>query len=676
LTTHFADTSQSAAALVADLRRQIRHHDHLYYVLDAPELSDALYDQLYRQLKALEAEHPELISADSPTQRVGGARLEKFAPVTHAKPMLSIDNAMGAEEAARFVVRCAAELEADAAALEFAAEPKYDGLSCSLVYENGVLVRAATRGDGVTGEDVTAQVRTIRNVPLQLRDCTAPRVEIRGEVLITRTDFERLNEQAAAAGEKPFKNARNAAAGSLRQLDPAITAARRLRFFGYGLGECEGFEAPATQSGILERLKELGFQVSTDMAVVKGIAGVQAHFEMMVARREAIPFDIDGVVFKLNDIALQGRLGWTSRTPRWVIAYKFPPEEAVTQLVGIDVQVGRTGVLTPVARLAPVFVGGVTVTNATLHNQDEIKRLDVRVGDFVVIRRAGDVIPSISHVVHERRAARLVPYAMPTACPVCNSPVVQDPEQVAVRCSGGLTCRAQRLQAIVHFAHRRAMDIEGLGELVVEKLMEAGLLERPSSLYQLTTEQIAALPGFGATSASKLVNSIASTIGRELPRFIFALGIPGAGETTAKDLARAFGTFASFLAATREQLLAVQGLGPVTAQEILDFLGNPANKQEAMALGAQVQPAAVVQPSAESGVFAGKTFVLTGALSVGRDEAASWIEAAGGKVSGSVSKKTSVVVAGEAAGSKLDKARALSVTIWDEAQLRQALGRE
>lgn len=668
------NTARTDAESIEALREEIRRHDYLYYVLDTPEISDALYDQLFRQLKELEAKRPELVTPDSPTQRVGGQRLEKFAPVTHRRPMLSIENAMEADEAARFVARCAADLGVSVEELAFTAEPKYDGLSCSLIYENGVLVCAATRGDGTTGEDVTAQVRTIRNVPLKLRGCSAARVEIRGEVLITRADFEKLNEQAAAAGEKLFKNARNAAAGSLRQLDPSITAARRLRFFGYALGECEGFEMPATQWETLETLKALGFQVSEETALIKGIAGIQAHFEAMVAKRANLPFDVDGVVFKLNDLDQQARLGFTSRTPRWVIAYKFPPEEAMTTVVGIDVQVGRTGVLTPVARLAPVFVGGVTVTNATLHNQDEIERLDIRVGDTVIVRRAGDVIPSIVQVLHDRRPEGLAPWTMPTTCPVCGSAVVKEADAVAVRCSGGLTCKAQRLQAIVHYAQRRAMDIEGLGELVVQKLMDAGLLERPSDLYRLTSEQIATLPGFGDTSARKLVTSIAGTVGRELPRFIFALGIPGVGETTAKDLARAFGTFGAFVEASREQLLAVSGLGPVTGQNILEFFANPANRNEALLLAEHVKPSAVAKPAGD-GVFSGKTFVLTGTLSVPRDEAASWIEAAGGKVAGSVSKKTSVVVAGEAAGSKLEKARALGIEIWDEAQLREALGR-
>lgn len=669
------DADQTAAELIQELRRQIRHHDRLYYVLDAPELLDALYDELFRKLQALEAAHPELVTPDSPTQRVGGQRLEKFAPVTHLKPMLSLDNAMNAEEAARFVLRCAADLGMDASALEYAAEPKYDGLSCSLVYEYGTLVRAATRGDGVTGEDVTAQVRTIRNVPLQLHDCLAERVEVRGEVMMTRADFAALNAQASAAGERAFANPRNAAAGSLRQLDPSITASRRLRFFAYGFGECSGFALPGTQSASLKKLQALGFQVSKEAILVRGLKGVQAHFESMAAKRMELPFDIDGVVYKLNDFALQTRLGWTARAPRWAVAYKFPPQEATTVLQGIDVQVGRTGVLTPVARLAPVLVGGVTVTNATLHNQDEVERLDVRIGDTVVVRRAGDVIPEIVQVVREHRPEGATPFKLPTHCPECGSPVVREPEQVAVRCSGGLACRAQRQQALVHFAHRRAMDIEGLGELVVQKLMDAGLIERPSSLYRLKASEIEKLPGFAKTSAEKLVKAIAATKGRDLSRFIFALGIPGVGETTAKDLARAFRTFTAFLSATEGQLLAVDGLGPVTTRAILKFLANAANREEALALAQYVAPAEVAQPVPGRSALAGKTFVLTGALSVARDEAAGWIEAAGGKVTGSVSKKTFVVVAGEAAGSKLDKAKALGIEIWDEAQLRAALGR-
>lgn len=663
----------SPAERLAELRLEIQRHDHLYYVLDAPEISDGRYDQLFRELKDLEASHPELITADSPSQRVGGTRLSKFAPVKHLKPMLSIDNAMDSVEASRFVERISADLAIAQDTLQFFAEPKYDGLSASLIYENGVLVRAATRGDGVTGEDVTAQVRTLRNVPLALHGCAASRVEVRGEVLVTKSDFQTLNAMMEYAGEKAFVNPRNMAAGSLRQLDPAITASRRLKFFAYGFGECAGFDLPAKQSATIEKLKSLGFQVSKETALVSGVRGVQAHFESMVARRAALPFEIDGVVFKLDEVELQKKLGWTSRTPRWAIAYKFPPEEASSVVQAIDVQVGRTGVLTPVARLKPVFVGGVTVTNATLHNQDETDRLDIRVGDTVVVSRAGDVIPSISHVLKEHRPTGTTRFVLPSRCPVCGSATERELGQVAIRCTGGLTCSAQRLQAIVHFAHRRAMDIEGLGELVVQKLMDAGLLTRPSSLYTLMASQIASLPGFGEASGGKLVSAIAGSLGRELSRFIFALGIPGVGESTAKDLARTFGTLSAFMQASEKELLAVSGLGPVTAKEIREFFSNEANLNETMALAAHVQPSATVSASTGNSAFAGKTFVITGTMSVGRDEIAALIEAAGGKVSGSVSKKTSVVVAGESAGSKLDKAKELGVTVWDEAQLRAAL---
>ena len=669
-------TVVSVEKRIAELREQIRHHEYCYYVLDAPEISDALFDELFNELKALEAAHPELVTPDSPTQRVGGARSTKFAPVRHRVPMLSIDNAMNASEARRFVERCAEELGVNSAALVFTAEPKYDGLSCSLIYENGLLACAATRGDGVTGEDVTAQVRTIRNVPLRLPGVKAPRVEVRGEVLMTRADFERLNAAAAAAGEKTFQNPRNAAAGSLRQLDPAITAQRRLRFFAYGFGECEGYEPPDTQSKRLEALRGLGFQVSAEACTVTGPDGLQAFFEAMLAKRASLPYDIDGIVFKIESLAQQRTLGWTSRTPRWAIAYKFPPEEVATIVQAIDVQVGRTGVLTPVARLKPVYVGGVTVTNATLHNQDEIDRLDIRVGDIVVVRRAGDVIPEIVRVLHEQRPEGLEPYRMPTECPECGSPVVREAEQVAVRCTGGLTCRAQRLRSIVHFAHRRAMDIEGLGELIVQKLMDAGLLERPSSLYELTAEDLLKVSGFAKASATKLISAIHASRGRELARFIFALGIPGVGETTAKDLARAFGTFEAFLEATKAQLLAIEGLGPVTTREILEFLANPANREEVLALARYVAPAPAVVVAPEGGAdLTGQTFVITGTLSVPRDEVTRWIEAAGGKVSGSVSKKTTAVIAGEAAGSKLEKAKALGVPVWDETRLRALLKR-
>lgn len=657
------------------LREKIRYHEHRYYVLDDPEIPDGDYDLMYRELQGLEAAHPELIAPDSPTQRVGGVRAQKFAPVEHRKPMLSLDNAMNAGEARRFLERCAAALGVDTEDLAWEAEPKYDGLSCTLIYEGGVLTCAATRGDGTTGEDVTAQVRTVRNVPLRLAS-SALRIEVRGEMLMRKADFDRLNAQALAAGEKCFANARNAAAGSLRQLDPGVTAKRRLRFYAYGFGECEGFDLPQEQSQMLTSLRRLGFEVSGDLAAGKGVAALQAHYDAMAAKRSEIPFDIDGVVFKLEKVAQQERLGWTSKTPRWAVAYKFPPEEAETVVERIDVQVGRTGVLTPVARMKPVFVGGVTVSNATLHNEDRIRSLDIRIGDTVTIRREGDVIPAISKVVLSKRPAGLVPYQMPQCCPECGSPVVREESEAALRCSaGGLICKAQRLYALTHFVHRRAMDIDGLGELILEKLMTQNLVREPSDLYSLSLEQLLAVPGFGDTSARNLLNAVAQSKGRELPRFIFALGIPDVGESTAKELARSFRSIQGLLAADESQLLAVEGLGPVTTQRILRFLSQPANRAQIETLARIIDPPQVAVASEREQPLLGKVLVLTGTLSVGREEAAGWIEAAGGKVSGSVSKKTYAVVAGDAAGSKLEKARSLGVKVWSEAELRATLGR-
>jgi DNA ligase (NAD+) len=663
--------SAPAAQRAHDLRLQLSHHDHRYYVLDDPELSDGAYDLLYRELKDLESAHPELVSVDSPTQRVAGVRSERFAEAVHLRPMLSIDNAMNEAEARRFVEKLAEDLKTAPGSLQFTAEPKYDGLSCSIVYENGRLTLAGTRGDGVTGEAVTAQVRTIRSVPLRLvgHDNT-PRIELRGEVLLGRKEFLALNLEQDAQGEKRFVNPRNAAAGSLRQLDPQITASRNLKFFAYSFGECEGFVVPQSQMAQITAMRALGFLVAESACLVSGFAGVQAHFEQIAAARAQLPFDIDGVVFKLDNGQHREQLGFTARTPRWAIAYKFPPEEAETQVEKIDIQVGRTGTLTPVARLKPVFVGGVTVSNATLHNEDEIKRLDIRVGDTIMLRRSGDVIPKIIKVIQPKRPAGTVEFQMPLTCPECGAPVVREGEEVAVRCSAGLECPAQRLTAIVHYAHRRAMDIEGLGAGIVEKLLEAGVLTSIESLYRLTPAPLENLPGLGKVSANKLIDAITASKGRELARFIFALGIPGVGEITAKDLASAFGAWERFRRASLAELLAVPGLGPVSADSIALFFKHAGNGAHADQLAVFVQPAAFISKVSGTASLAGKTFVLTGTLSVGRDVAQAWIEACGGKVSGSVSKKTSAVVAGEAAGSKLDKAQALGVEIWDEAKLR------
>ena len=667
------NSSAELTARAAALREQIERHNHQYYVLDAPEITDAEYDRLFRSLQDLEREHPELLTADSPTQRVGGRRLAKFEPLAHRTPMLSIDNAMNADEASAFARKALEDLGITESALEWISEPKYDGLSCALVYEDGVLVQAGTRGDGAVGENVTAQVRTVRNVPLRLKKPVAGRFEVRGEVLMSKAELKRLNAEALTKGDKPFANTRNAAAGSLRQLDPKITASRRLKFFAYGLGECES-ALPDTQLKRIELLRELGFEASEIARRIKGVQALLDRFNEVAEVRAQLDFDIDGVVFKLNRIEHQERLGWTARTPRWAIAYKFPPEDAETTVENIDVQVGRTGVLTPVARLTPVTVGGATVTNATLHNEDEIRRLDVHIGDTVIIHRSGDVIPDIVRVVKEKRPVGVKRFKMPTRCPVCGSPVIKEPDQVAMRCSGGLKCPAQHLQSIVHYASRRAMDIEGLAEGQVMKMIDAGLLKKPSELYALTVEDLASLPGFGPVLAKKIVAAIAASRGRELPRFIFALGIPGVGEQTAKDLARAFGSFGALRAASTEELLQVEGLGPITAADIVEFFANTGNRAEADALAKAVSPKETSK-STGSTALSGKTFVITGTLSVPREQIQALIEAAGGKVSGSVSKKTFVVVAGEAAGSKLDKAKALSVSIWSEEQLKEALKR-
>jgi DNA ligase (NAD+) len=657
------------------LRAALAHHNHRYYVLDDPEITDAEYDALMRRAQTLEAEHPELVDAASPTQRVGGEALAAFAPVRHARPMLSIDNAMNEDEARAFVLRTAGELGVETGSLVFCAEPKYDGLSCSLVYENGQLVRAATRGDGETGENVTEQVRTIRGLPAALA-IKAPRLEVRGEVLMARADFERLNEEQRSRGAKTFVNPRNAAAGSLRLLDIRETARRPLQFYAYGLGVCEGVAPPVSQFDALSMLRRLGFAVSDDRARVTGHQGVREFFARMTERRDALTFDIDGVVFKLDSLAQQERLGWTARTPRWAIAYKFPPQEVSTELLGIDVQVGRTGTLTPVARLAPVFVGGVTVANATLHNQDEIDRLDARVGDTVIVRRAGDVIPQVVRVVlgdevqretHEARAR----FALPSNCPVCGGAVQREADGVAYRCTAGLACAAQRLFALTHYGSRKAMDIEGLGEQTARALLDANLVRTPADLYTLTAQVLARLPRFGQLSAENLVAAIQGSRTPPLARFIYALGIPTVGEQTARDLANAFGTVEAFRATSQNALLTVPNLGPVTSQSIAAFLA--ANTESLDALLAVVQPQAVVRAEGAA-PLAGKTFVLTGTLSVSRDVAKEWVEAAGGKVAGSVSKATFAVVAGEAAGSKLEKARTLGVAVWDEAQLRAAVG--
>lgn len=667
------------------LRTEIERLDHHYYVLDAPLVPDAEYDRVFRELQALEARHPELLTPDSPTQRVGGRALDAFAAVHHAVPMLSIRTETDTEAsgAHAFDTRVRNQLKLTDAdpPVEYAAELKFDGLAISLRYEDGVLVQAATRGDGETGEDVTENVRTVGQIPLRLQGA-APRVlEVRGEIYMKRADFERFNQKALAAGEKTLVNPRNGAAGSLRQLDSKVTATRPLSFFAYGLGEVQGWSLPATHSAVLDALAAFGFPVCAERAVLSGPQQLAGFHAAVAQKRPALPFDIDGVVYKVNSLALQAELGFVTREPRWAVAHKYPAEEALTILLDIKVQVGRTGAITPVARLAPVFVGGVTVTNATLHNQDEIDRKDVRIGDTVIVRRAGDVIPEVVGPVLDRRAGdppRFDLLARHPSCPVCGSHVVRGEDEAVARCTGGLFCPAQRKQALLHFASRRAMDIEGLGDKLVEQLVDAAILRTPADLYKFGLLGMATLTNLdrmGEKSAQNLLAAIDRSRSTTLARFIFALGIRNVGETTAKDLARHFGSLDRLLAADEAALTQVPDVGPIVARSIRAFLDEEHNRQVIEDLRAAGVTWAEGEPQPEvAGLMAGKVFVLTGTLpTLAREEAKAMIEAAGGKVSGSVSKKTDYVVAGSEAGSKLEKALALEVPVIDEAGLCKLL---
>ncbi|HEY9146814.1 MAG TPA: NAD-dependent DNA ligase LigA [Thiobacillus sp.] len=667
-------------ARAAALRREIERHNYAYYVLDQPTIPDAEYDRLFRELQALEAEHPELATPDSPTRRVGGKPLDGFAPVRHAVPMLSIRTETDTEAsgAQAFDARVRKELglaESDPP-VEYAAELKFDGLAINLRYEQGVLVQAATRGDGETGEDVTQNIRTVHAIPLRLHTDRPPAVlEVRGEVFMRRDDFERYNAKQRDAGKPTLVNPRNGAAGSIRQLDPAIAAQRPLSFFAYGLGEVQGWPQPPTHSATLDALEKLGVPVCAERITGLGAAALIAFHDDIAARRDSLPFDIDGVVYKVNRLALQRELGFVTREPRWAVAHKYPAQEQLTTVLGIDVQVGRTGALTPVARLAPVFVGGVTVTNATLHNQDEIDRKDVRVGDTVIVRRAGDVIPEVVAAVIERRPVPEPPrfnilQSYPV-CPECGSHVVRLEGEAAVRCTGGLYCPAQRKQALLHFAGRRAMDIEGLGDKLVDQLVERGLVHSPADVYGLSLDTLAGLERMAEKSAANLLAAIEASKTTTLARFIFALGIRNVGEATARDLALHFGSLDKLLAATETDLLAVRDVGPIVAQSIVQFFAESHNLDVVKKLrGAGVHWPESTGVQQSSGILAGKTLVLTGSLpTLTRDAAKEKIEAAGGKVAGSVSKKTDYVVAGEEAGSKLAKAQELGVTILDEAGL-------
>ena len=685
-----------AAARARSLRAELERHNHAYYVLDAPLVPDAEYDRLFRELQALEAAQPALLTHDSPTQRVGGAPLPSLAQVRHRVPMLSLNNGFDDAEVEAFDKRVREAL--DTAAVEYAAELKFDGLAMSITYEDGVLVQAATRGDGETGEDVTANVRTIRVIPLALQMAKPPRrLEVRGEVLLFKADFAALNQRQRDAGEKEFVNPRNAAAGALRQLDSRITARRPLKFFAYGIGAYEGgvvgealpptvpgvlaaqsstHAAPvSTHSGLLDWYAAIGLPVCSERAVSSGAAGLLDFFRAIGQKRSTLPYDIDGVVYKVNRFDQQQTLGFVSRAPRFAIAHKFPAQEALTEVLDIEVQVGRTGAITPVARLKPVFVGGVTVTNATLHNEDEVRRKDVWRGDTVIVRRAGDVIPEV--VMVSKPGLRRVQdqFHLPAQCPVCGSDVVREEGEAIARCTGGLFCAAQRKQALLHFAQRRALDIEGLGEKLADQLVDADVIKTPADLYKLGVASLATLERMAEKSAHNVLAAIETSKHTTLPRFLFGLGIRQVGESTAKDLARHFGNLDAIMDAAEDQLLLVPDVGPVVAASIARFFRQPHNREvvEQLRAAGVTWEEGAAQPQAGT-ALAGKTFVLTGTLpQLSREAAKEMIEACGGKVAGSVSKKTDYVVAGAEAGSKLVKAQELGITILDEEGLHKVL---
>jgi len=644
-------------------------------VLDTPLIPDAEYDRLFRELQTLEAQHPEFFTPDSPTQRVGGKVLEGFASVRHAVPMLSIrtETDISDQGAIAFDARVRRELDKADAEVEYACELKFDGLAINLRYEHGVLVQAATRGDGETGEDVTQNIRTIHCIPLHLRGCAADVLEVRGEVYMGRQDFERYNERQREQGLATLVNPRNGAAGSIRQLDPSLAARRPLSFFAYGLGEVRGWALPEMHSAVLDTLAEMGVPVSNERAVVRGAQGLVEFHRRIATLRDQLPFDIDGVVYKVNSLALQAQMGFVSREPRWAVAHKFPAEEQMTVVRDIDIQVGRTGKLTPVAKLEPVFVGGTTVSNATLHNEDETRRKDVRIGDTVIVRRAGDVIPEVAGVVLERRPAEVgEPFdlykRLGGKCPVCGSAIVREQDEAAWRCTGGLFCPAQRQAALLHFASRRALDIEGLGDKLVEQLVDGGIVNTPADLYKLDLQTLADLERMGEKSAANLLAAIAHSKQTTLARFIYALGIRNVGEATAKELARHFGSLDNLLTADEARLQQVADVGPIVAQSIFSFF----REQHNVDVIKQLRDEAGIVWSEHEGEslqqlpLSGKTFVLTGSLSMSRDEAKEKLESLGAKVAGSVSKKTDYVVAGAEAGSKLDKARELGVPVLDE----------
>jgi DNA ligase (NAD+) len=684
----------------AELRKSLEEHLYRYHVLDQPTIADAEYDALFNELVALEAAHPELAVADSPTQRVGSKVLDAFAPVTHRVPMLSLGNAFSEEDAQNFDRRCREGLGVADEQIEYACEPKFDGLAITLAYVDGVFVQGATRGDGAVGEDVTENLRTVRSIPLSLSKVNSalPKlIEVRGEVLMLKKDFQSLNERQAAKGEKLFVNPRNAAAGTLRQLDSKLTASRPLAFFAYGIGATDGVDLPKSHSAMMDWLESLRFPVTRERRVVKGLAGLLDFYKDIGARRPQLPFEIDGVVYKVNSFAAQEKLGFVSRAPRFATAHKFPAEEATTVLLGIDVQVGRTGAITPVARLQPVFVGGTTVSNATLHNEDEIRRKDLKIGDTVIVRRAGDVIPEVAAVIYAKRPADAQNFVMPTHCPQCNSLIEKLEGEAIARCTGGLFCPSQRKQALLHFAGRRAVDIEGLGDKLVEQIVDANLVRIPADVYRLGLTALSNLDRMAEKSANNLLAAIEKSKKTTLAKFLFGLGIRHVGESTAKDLAKHFGNIDAVMDASVEALLEVNDVGPVVAQSLRNFFDQPHNREVVEQLRScgvtWAEKEFVAAPPSKEGLhriaspdkdlqalaagpFAGKTVVLTGTLpTLSRDEAKDKLEAAGAKVAGSVSKKTDFVIAGAEAGSKLEKAIELGVTVLDEAQFLELLQR-
>lgn len=651
-----------------ELRNQVNQHNYRYYVLDDPTVPDAEYDRLMRALQALEAEHPELVSADSPTQRVGASPLDAFQEAVHERPMLSLDNVFNETEMRDFDRRVHDRLESDDTII-YACEPKLDGIAVSLLYRDGQLTRGATRGDGTVGEDITQNVRTIPSIPLRLLGEGFPSLlEVRGEIYMPKQGFERLNQQAKAKDEKLFVNPRNAAAGSLRQLDSSITASRPLEMCCYGVGAVEGGELPASHYDIIQQLKRWGFLINPEMARVEGVEACLAYHDQLLAKRPSLAYDIDGIVFKVDDIAQQQALGFVSRAPRWAIAHKFPAEEEVTTLLGVDFQVGRTGAVTPVARLEPVFVGGVTVSNATLHNQDEIDRLGVKVGDTVIVRRAGDVIPQVVKVVLDRRPANAEPIIFPLQCPICSSPIEREKDEAVARCMGGLLCDAQQKEAIKHFVSRKAMDVDGIGDKLVEQLVDEGLISSVADLYSLTVEALIPLERMAEKSAQNLVEGLEKSKRTTLPKFLFALGIREIGEATAAGLAKYFGSLESIQQASIDELLVVNDVGPIVAKHAYDFF----HGEHSQELLDRLQEHGICWPDIEVKAeeelpLLGKTYVVTGTLeSMGRSEAKERLQNLGAKVAGSVSAKTDCVVAGPGAGSKLAKAQELDVEVIDE----------